>query len=230
MSEGPNCCAMLCKGIRLFCFGVGVELDVEVEAVRCRRGAGGPRVRRWLARMDAMRAASCAACGAETVKVCVCCGRGWRRKVASVMTARVPKAAGDEFAEVVAGDVFDDLAAGAGDGAVGEDEGHADDEVAEAAVAVAERAGVVGGEDAADGGAVGPEGIEGHELAVPGEGVLELLPGAAGLHRAGEVLPGMLENAVEAGEVKAEICGDGIGPGLLGVAACGGDGEPFSLA
>ena len=83
------------------------------------------------------------------------------------------EAAGEEFAEVVAGDVFDDLAAGAGDGAVGEDEGHADDEVAEAAVAVAEGAGVVGGEDAADGGAFGPEGVEGYELAVLCEGLLE---------------------------------------------------------
>ena len=121
------------------------------------------------------------------------------------MTARVPKAAGDELAEVVAGDVFDDLAAGAGDGAVGEDEGHADDEVAEAAVVVAEGAGVVGGEDAADGGAVGPEGVEGYELAVLCEGLLELLPGAAGLDGAGEVLPGVFEDSVEAGEVEVDV-------------------------
>ncbi len=107
--------------------------------------------------------------------------------------------AGEELAEVVAGDVFDDFAAGAGDGAVGEDEGHADDEVAEAAVAVAEGSGVVGGEDSAYGGAVGPEGVEGYELAVLCEGLLEVLPGAAGLDGAGQVLPGVFEDLVEAG-------------------------------
>ena len=48
------------------------------------------------------------------------------------------------------------------------------------AVAVAEGAGVVGGEDAAYGGAVGPEGVEGYELAVLCEGLLKGGPCAAG--------------------------------------------------
>ena len=106
--------------------------------------------------------------------------------------------AGHEFVEVVAGDVLDDFAAGAGDGAVGEDDGHADDEVAEAAVLQAEGAGVVGGDDAADGGAVGPEGIERDELVVLGEDALHRGPGAAGGDGAGEVLPGVLADAGEA--------------------------------
>ena len=145
--------------------------------------------------------------------------------MASVMTARVPKRAGEEFAEVVASDVFDDLAAGAGDGAVGEDEGHADDEVAEAAVAVAEGAGVVGGEDSAYGGAVGPEGVEGYELAVLFEGFLKVLPGAAGLDGAGKVLPGVFDDMVEAGQVEVDVCFGGVAPGLFCASADWGDGE-----
>jgi len=109
------------------------------------------------------------------------------------------EASRDEFAEVVAGDVFDDFSAGAGDGSVGEDEGHADDKIAEATVTMAERTGVVGGEDAADGGAFGPEGVKSYELAVFCEGLLKFLPGASGLDRAGEVLPGVFDDAVEAG-------------------------------
>jgi hypothetical protein len=88
------------------------------------------------------------------------------------------------------------FAAGAGDGSVGEDEGHADDEVAEAAVLVAEGAGVVGGEDSAYRGAVSEEGVEGYELAVLFEGLLEGGPGAAGLYSAGEVLPGVFEDSI----------------------------------
>ncbi len=135
------------------------------------------------------------------------------------------EASGDEFAEVVAGDVFDDLAARAGDGAVGEDEGHADDEISEAAVAVAERAGVVGGEDAADGCAFGPEGIERYELAVLWRVCLKMLPGATGLDSAGEVLPGVFDDSVEAGEFEVDVGFGGIAPGLFGAASDWGDGE-----
>ena len=48
--------------------------------------------------------------------------------------------AGEQLAEVVAGDVLHDLAAGLGDGAVGPDHGDADEQVARRAVAEAQRA------------------------------------------------------------------------------------------
>ncbi len=48
---------------------------------------------------------------------------------------------------------------------------------------------------------VGEEGVEGYELATLGEGLLEVLPGAAGLDGAGEVLPGMFEDSVQAVEL-----------------------------
>ena len=179
----------------LFGFGVRAELDVKVEAVRV------------AAKLDGL--------GEEVAGADGCHERGELRGLRGgyreglgVLRERVEaerglgddgkraEASSDEFAEVVAGDVFDDLAAGAGDGAVGEDEGHADDEVAEASVAMTECARVIGGEDTADGGAFGPEGIEGNELAVLREGLLELLPGAAGLDGAGEVLPAMFEDSV----------------------------------
>ena len=85
--------------------------------------------------------------------------------------------------------------------------------------------GVVGGEDAADGGAFGPEGIECYELAVFCERLLELLPSATGLDGAGEVLPGMFKDAVETGEFEADICLGRIAPALFRVAAGGSDGE-----
>ena len=62
------------------------------------------------------------------------------------------EAAGHELMEIVAGDIFNNLAAGFCDGAVGEHDGHADDEVAQGAILQAQRAAVVGGDDAADGG------------------------------------------------------------------------------
>jgi len=58
---------------------------------------------------------------------------------------------GDEFGEVVTGDVFDDFAAARSEGAIGKGDGNADDEVAEGAETETERAAVVGGEDAARG-------------------------------------------------------------------------------
>ena len=54
--------------------------------------------------------------------------------------AECAEGAGEELGEIVAGDVLDDLAAASRDGAVGEDDGHAEDEIAERAVAAAEGA------------------------------------------------------------------------------------------
>ena len=61
------------------------------------------------------------------------------------------KRAGHQLRQVVAGDVLHDLAAGAGEGAVGRRDLHADDEVARRAVTMTQRPAVVGGEEAADG-------------------------------------------------------------------------------
>ncbi len=44
--------------------------------------------------------------------------------------AECAEGAGEELGEIVAGDVLDDLAAAASDGAIGENDGHAEDEVA----------------------------------------------------------------------------------------------------
>jgi hypothetical protein len=50
---------------------------------------------------------------------------------------------------------------------------------------MAKRAGVVGCEDTADGCALWPKRVQSDELTVFREGLLELLPGAAGLSREG---------------------------------------------
>lgn len=205
-------------------FGVGVELDVEVEAVGVAAELEG--LREELAGPDGCH---------EQGELCSL--RGGDGEGLGVLREGVEaeggfgddgegaKGAGEEFAEVVAGDVFDDATAGPGDGAVGEDKGHADDQVAKAAVTMPECAGVVRGEDAADGGAIGPEGVEGDELTVLRECLLELLPGAAGLDGAGEVLPGVFDDSVEAGEIEVDSCFGGISPGLLCAASDWGYGE-----
>ena len=58
--------------------------------------------------------------------------------------------AAHEPREVVAGDVLDDLAARVRDGPVGEDDRHAEDEIARRAEAVSQRAGDIAGEQRPD--------------------------------------------------------------------------------
>src|SRR5712692_10452287 len=99
------------------------------------------------------------------------------------------ESAGDEFREVVTGDVFDDFAAAGGERAIGKSDGHADDEVAERAETEAECAAVIGGEDAANGGFLRPERIEGEALAALGESFLERLKSATGFDGDGKVGP-----------------------------------------
>ena len=82
------------------------------------------------------------------------------------MIPRRAERSGHEFVEIVSGNVLDDFAAGASDGAVCEHDRHADDEIAKASVFQAEAAGVVGSSNAADGCAIGPERVEGDELTV----------------------------------------------------------------
>ena len=55
-----------------------------------------------------------------------------------------------KFVEIIPGNVLDDLATGTSDGAVSKYDGHANDEVAKAAIPEAEASRVVGGSDPAD--------------------------------------------------------------------------------
>src|SRR5215470_12970837 len=112
--------------------------------------------------------------------------------------AKSSESSGNEFGEIVAGDVFDDFAAAAGECPVGQSEGDADDEVAKGAEAQAKRAAVAGGENAADGGLLRPERIESKALTMLGKRFLQSLNRAAGFHGNGEVGPGMLEDFAEA--------------------------------
>ena len=78
-------------------------------------------------------------------------GSGCRRKVAVVMSPSVPSEPDHQLGEVEAGDVLHHLSAAAGERAVGADEGDADEQVADRAVARAARTEGVGRDDAADG-------------------------------------------------------------------------------
>ncbi len=140
--------------------------------------------------------------------------------------AKSAESAGDEFGEVVAGDVFDDFAAAARERAIGKRDGDADDEVAERAETETERAAIVGGENAADGGLFRPERIDGEALAVPREGFLQSLDGAASFDGDGKVGPSVLEDVIQARSGKDEIgTGRRIAPGEFCAAAARDDGE-----
>ena len=139
--------------------------------------------------------------------------------------AECAEGAGEKFGEIVAGDVLDDLAAAARDGAVGEDDGHAEDEIAERAVAAAKNSAVVRGDDAADRGAIGEDGIERDTLVVARELALHGGPRCAGGDGGGHVLPNVLADAGEARGRELEARSDARAPGELGAAAGGFDGE-----
>ncbi len=106
-----------------------------------------------------------------------------------------PGRAADELAQVVAGDVLDDLPAGVGDRPVGEHERDAEDEVARRAEAMPERTGQVGRQAGADGRVAGR--VERESLAVLGERRLERGEAHAGLDDARQVSRLVLEDAIE---------------------------------
>jgi len=134
--------------------------------------------------------------------------------------------AGGELGEIVAGDIFYDFAATAGERAIGKSESDADDEVAKSAEAEAKRAAVVGGEDAADGGVFGEERIDGEALAVLREGGLQGVDGAAGFDGDGEIGPSVLNDFIQArGGENYFGAGGRIAPGEFGGAAARDDGE-----
>jgi hypothetical protein len=110
--------------------------------------------------------------------------------------AERPVRADEEFAEVVPGDVLDDRAAAAGDRAVAEHHGDADDEVADPAVAVPGRSRVGGGDEAADG-AAGVGRVDGEPLALGGQRPLGGRERHAGLEDGGEVAGVMGDDLVE---------------------------------
>jgi hypothetical protein len=114
--------------------------------------------------------------------------------------------AGEQLAEVVAGDVLDHLAAGARDRAVGQDDRDADHEVAHAAVAVAQRPRVVGGDDAADRRRVaGAERrVEREHLPLGRERRLCLQQRHAGLEDRREVADVVLEDARQRARVEVD--------------------------
>jgi hypothetical protein len=118
----------------------GAVAPVHVQAVRLQR-PGGERARRVAEQLRVVAAADSAR-------------RHGRQRVQSHGDAHdQPERAhraGEELAEVIARDVLDHLAAGASQRAVRERDARADDEIAHAAVAVAQRARVVGGHDPAD--------------------------------------------------------------------------------
>src|SRR5579859_8099072 len=134
--------------------------------------------------------------------------------------AQSAESAGDKFREIIAGHVLDDFSAAAGKRAIGKSDGDADDEVPQGAEAKTKRAAVVGGEDASDSGFFRPQRIERKELAVLGEGLLQLLDGATSFDNHGEVGPGVFENLVESRRGKNEISTRGrIAPTNFGTAA-----------
>ena len=126
---------------------------------------------------------------------------------------------GEQLGQVVACDVLHYFAAGARDGAIGEHNVHAEHEVAEAAVAHTEQAGVVDAENAADCCLVGEEGIECDALVLFRKLRLHVRPSRACADGGGKVLPGVLAYA-------AQVCGgdrlvgdDCVAPYCLGVAS-----------
>src|ERR1700758_1854145 len=74
------------------------------------------------------------------------------------------KASGHQLVNVITGDVLHDFAAAACDRAVSEHHGHADDEIAEAAVPQAQASAVVRGHNAAHRSVIGPQRIKRHHL------------------------------------------------------------------
>src|SRR5215471_9127992 len=112
---------------------------------------------------------------------------------------------GDEFREVVAGNVFDDFAAARGQCAVSKGDSDADDEVPQRAEAETKRAAIIYGEDAANGCAFRPQGIDGKALAVLRQRLLQSSNGAAGFNDDRKVSPGVFKDFVETSGGENEI-------------------------
>ena len=124
-----------------------------------------------------------------------------------------PARAGEELAEVVAGDVLHDLAARARDRAVGEDDGDPDHEVAHRAVAVAARPREVGGEAGADRRVA--RRVERQHLPVRPERRLQFGERQPGLDDRRQVARLVLEDSVQPCRDICELCRKLLGGYLL---------------
>src|SRR6266480_1293778 len=110
--------------------------------------------------------------------------QGMQAKDCAGDDAKRAERAGDEFWKIVARNILDDFAAA--------------DEVAQRSKAESQRAAVVAGKHAANGGFLRPQRIDGKALAVLGERLLQSLDRAACFHRDGEVAPGVFDDAAQA--------------------------------
>ncbi len=112
--------------------------------------------------------------------------------------------ADQQLAEVVAGDVLDDPAAGLGDHAVGTHHGDADEQVAGGAGGDAARPAGVGGQRAPDAGA-GHGLVEREALAALGHGLLQVGEPRARLGDDDQVAGSVLEHLVERADVEQHV-------------------------
>ncbi len=131
--------------------------------------------------------------------------------------------------QVIAGNVFNDFSARVRDGAVGQYDRHANDQVAQATVAQPEGARVIGGHDAAHRRSLGPKRIQGNVLAMLRQGRLQRRPSAAGFDGASHVLPGMLADCIQAMRFQYHRRSNGIAPALFRAATPGNHCEVVCL-
>ena len=102
-----------------------------------------------------------------------------------------------ELRKIVAGDVFYDFAAAAGERAIGKRERHANNEVAERTEAQAQRTAIVGGEHTADRGFFRPQWIEREPLAMLRDSLLQFVKFATRFDGNSEVSPGVIGDFVQ---------------------------------
>lgn len=134
--------------------------------------------------------------------------------------------AGREFRKIVAGNIFDDFAAAAGEGSIGKSQSNADQKIAKSTEADAQDTAVVGGKDAADGGTFGPKGVECETLAVVGERLLQGVKRTTGFDGYGEIGPDVFKNTMKTGSRENQVGTLGrISPIELGAPTTRGDCE-----
>src|SRR5260370_18025351 len=121
-----------------------------------------------------------------------------------------------KFVEVISGNILDDFAARASDGAVREHNRHANDEIAKASVFEAEASGVVGSSDTADRCAIRPERVESDELTVLRQRPLHGRPYTTGLNSTCHVLPCVFAHAAETVRMEDQRRIDWAAPALFG--------------
>ena len=134
----------------------------------------------------------------EKVSVCELVRQRMQAKHGPGDDAEGAERARHQLGQVIAGDVLHHLAAAGGDGAIRQNDGDADDEVANAAVAQAQRPAVIGRDHAADGCALRPQRVQRKPLPVRGERALQLRDGDSGPDGDRHIAGRVLQDAVEA--------------------------------